>query len=218
MSLFIVLEGIDGCGKSTQVKILEETLAQRGLPVMVTRWQDSTYLKKLYIGDLIKRIQKGEVLLPPESRTFLLGADIANRVRGMILPWLEDGRVVIGDRYIYKIVAQGVARGLDKPWLRNLFGFAPEPDVKIMLDVPPRVALERITSYREVSFYEAGLDVLEGSDKASCFLRFQGRVRGEMLTMMNEEGGAIIQGELPLPEQSRLILDCVDEKLRALTA
>lgn len=214
MGLFIVIDGIDGCGKSTQVRSLNESLSQRGLPVSVSRWKDSTYIEKLYIGDLIKRIQKGSVVIPPQARTFLLGADISNRCETMIKPWLDEGRTVIGDRYIYKIIAQGIARGLDKNWLENLFSFAPEPDLKIMLDVPARIALERITSYREISFYEAGLDVEKGPDKESSFLDFQGRVREELLKLMKEEEGVVIKGELTLPEQSQMILKLADEKLK----
>lgn len=213
MGMFIVIDGIDGCGKSTQVKRLHESLARRGVPVAVSKWQDSSYIEKLYIGDLIKRIQDGSVVIPPEARTFLLGTDISYRLESMIRPWLDDGRVVIGDRYVYKIIAQGIARGLDKEWLLRIFAFAPEPDITIMLDVPPEVALKRITGYREVSFYEAGLDVLKGADRESSFLRFQGAVRRELLVLMKERGGTIIEGELPLDEQSRLILDHVEEAL-----
>ncbi len=213
MGMFIVIDGIDGCGKSTQVKRLHESLARRGVPVAVSKWQDSSYIEKLYIGDLIKRIQDGSVVIPPEARTFLLGTDISYRLESMIRPWLDDGRVVIGDRYVYKIIAQGIARGLDKEWLLRIFAFAPEPDITIMLDVPPEVALKRITGYREVSFYEAGLDVLKGADRKSSFLRFQGAVRRELLVLMKERGGTIIEGELPLDEQSRLILDHVEEAL-----
>jgi dTMP kinase len=213
MGTFIVIDGIDGCGKSTQVKHLQESLARRGVPVAVSKWQDSSYIEKLYIGDLIKRIQDGSVVIPPEARTFLLGTDISYRLESMIRPWLDEGRVVIGDRYVYKIIAQGIARGLDKEWLLKIFEFAPEPDITIMLDVPPEVALKRIIGYREVSFYEAGLDILKGADRGSSFLEFQSSVRRELLVLMKEQGGIIIEGELPLDEQSRLILDHVEEAL-----
>jgi len=214
MGFFIVIDGIDGCGKSTQVSLLKENLSQKGLPVNVSRWKDSSYIEKLYIGDLIKRIHQGSVIIPPEARTFLLGADISNRLETMIKPWLDKGKIVIGDRYIYKIIAQGIARGLDKRWLKTLFRFAPEPDLRILLDVPPQIALERIASYREISFYEAGLDVKRGSDKKSSFLDFQGKVREELLKLMKEEEGVVIEGQLPLPEQSRIILGYVEEKLK----
>lgn len=215
MGMFIVIDGIDGCGKSTQVKLLQEHLARRDIPVTVSRWQDSAYIEKLYIGDLLKRIQEGNVVIPPEARTFLLGTDISYRLESMIKPWLDEGKVVIGDRYIYKIIAQGIARGLDKKWLSEMFAFAPRPDCTILLDVPPAVALERITGYREVSFYEAGLDIFTDSDdRASSFLKFQSDVRRELLTLMHEEDGHVIEGGLPIEEQSRLITGYVEEALK----
>ncbi len=214
MGSFIVIDGIDGCGKSTQVTLLEKKLSQRGLVVNVSRWKDSLYIERLYIGDLIKRIHEGSVIIPPEARTFLLGADISNRLESMIKPWLEKGEIVIGDRYIYKIIAQGIARGLNKQWLKTVFKFAPEPDLKILLDVPPQIALKRITNYREISFYEAGLDVKRGTDKESSFIDFQGKVREELRKLMREEGGVIIDGRLPLLEQSKLIFHYVEEKLK----
>lgn len=216
--MFIVIDGIDGCGKSTQVKRLTESLAERGYAVAVSKWQDSSYIKKLYVGDLLKRIQEGSVRIPPESRTFLLGADIAYRLDRNIRPLLNEGRVVIGDRYIYKIIAQGIARGLRRSWLDGLFEFALEPDLKIMLDVPVEVALDRIVKSREISFYEAGLDVLEGSDRESAFLRFQSRVREEFLKLMREVQGFIVDGRLPLDEQSRLILEYVERMAVSLPA
>ncbi|MFZ5979858.1 MAG: dTMP kinase [Candidatus Zixiibacteriota bacterium] len=207
--MFIVIDGIDGCGKSTQVKLLYDNLVKRGLPVTVSKWQDSSYIQKLYIGDLIKRIQEGSVRIPPESRTFLLGADISYRLENMIKPSLEQGHIVIGDRYVYKIIAQGIARGLDKKWLQELFSFAPAPELVIMLDVPPEVSLERITSSREISYYEAGLDVLNISDKSAAYLEFQHRVRAEMLKLMEAVNGKVIDGGQSVKKQSQLIQDQV---------
>jgi dTMP kinase len=218
MGIFIVLDGIDGCGKSTQVNLLKRSLAERNLPVNVSRWQDSSYIEKLYIGDLIKRFQTGSVIIPPEARTFLLAADISNRLESMIKPALDEGSIVIGDRYVYKVIAQGIARGLDKKWLKNLFNFAAPPDLKILLDVPPQVAVERITSYREISFYEAGLDVIKGLEPKAAFLDFQSRVREELLKLMKEEKGIIIEGELPIQEQSQLILGFVEKALENKSA
>lgn len=216
--VFIVLDGIDGCGKSTQISLLTKALAAKGLPVNVSRWQDSAYIEKLYIGDLLKKFQTGSVIIPPEARTFLLAADISNRLESVIKPMLEAGSIVVGDRYIYKIIAQGIARGLDKKWLMNLFSFAIEPDLKILLDVPSTVAMERITSYRQISFYEAGLDVIKGCDATSAFLQFQDTVRAEILALMKEERGIIIHGQSSIEEQHRVILSHVERAIRTESA
>jgi dTMP kinase len=210
--MFIVIDGIDGCGKSTQVKLLADSLLQEGTPVSVTKWQDSSYIQQLYIGDLLKRIQAGNVKIPPPARTFLLGADISYRLETIIKPLLMKGDTVIGDRYVYKVIAQGIVRGLEKNWLTDLFKFAPEPELKIMLDVLPEVALRRISSTREVSFYEAGLDVLPGLDRESAYLKFQSQVRIELLKLMEETDGVVISGELPHDEQNREIMKRIKER------
>lgn len=208
--MFIVIDGIDGCGKSTQVKLLHQALLDRKLPATVSRWQDSSYIQKLYIGDLLKRIQEGSVRIPPESRTFLLSADISYRLQATIRPLLEKGQIVIGDRYIYKVIAQGIARGLEYDWLRSLFYFAPTPELVVMLDVPPEVSLKRIISTREISYYEAGLDVIDATDKEAAYLEFQSRVRSELLKLMKEVHGVVIDGLQSVEEQSRQILERVE--------
>jgi dTMP kinase len=213
--MFIVIDGIDGCGKSTQVRLLHDKLLDRGLPTTISKWQDSAYIQKLFIGDLIKRIQEGSVRIPPESRTFLLGADISYRLESLIKPLLEKGHIVIGDRYVYKVIAQGIARGLEKDWLQRLFSFAPVPDLVIMLDVPPGVSLRRITGSREISYYEAGLDVLNTNDKKAAYLEFQTKVRAEMLELMKAVGGIVIDGNLTVERQNQLILEQVLARTQA---
>lgn len=213
--MFIVIDGIDGCGKSTQVRLLHDKLLDRGLPTTISKWQDSAYIQKLFIGDLIKRIQEGSVRIPPESRTFLLGADISYRLESLIKPLLEKGHIVIGDRYVYKVIAQGIARGLEKEWLQRLFSFAPVPELVIMLDVPPGVSLRRITGSREISYYEAGLDVLNTTDKEAAYLEFQTQVRAEMLELMKDIGGIVIDGNLTVERQNQLILEQVLARTQA---
>ena len=215
--MFIVIDGIDGCGKSTQVKLLHKALRDRGLPAETSKWQDSSYIQKLYIGDLIKRIQEGSVRIPPESRTFLLSADISYRLENMIKPLLAKDHIVIGDRYIYKVIAQGIARGLASDWLHSLFFFAPVPELVVMLDVPPEVSLKRITSTREISYYEAGLDVINATDKEAAYLEFQTQVRSELLKLMKRVNGVVIDGMQSVEEQNRLILEQVLVEQNTLT-
>ena len=199
--MFIVIEGIDGCGKSTQVKMLTELYGRMGKQLVTSKWKDSEHVEKTFIGDLLKRFQDGTSKIPPEARTFLLAADISNRLESSIKPSLKKGLAVLGDRYIYKIVAQGVARGLKKSWLDNLFSFAIVPDVSIFLDVDPAVAADRICAYREISFYEAGMDVMMGADKKANFTEFQARVRKNLLGIADEIGALVLNASGP-PEAS----------------
>jgi len=210
--MFIVIDGIDGCGKSTQVKLLAELYQQRGTPLVTSKWKDSEYVEKLFIGDLLKRFQDGTVRIPPEARTFLLAADLSNRLEGAIKPALKQGLAVMGDRYIYKIVAQGIARGLSRTWLDNVFAFAIEPDIKIFLDIDPKIAAERIVAYREISFYEAGMDVLPGTERKQNFITFQTKVRANLLTIAEETGGLVLDAAAPPDVQHRKIVAYIDSR------
>ncbi|MGQ9604454.1 MAG: dTMP kinase [bacterium] len=211
--MFIVIDGIDGCGKTTQVKLLEERIKKLGKKVATSKWKDSAYVDRLFIGDLLKRFQDGTVRIPPEARTFLLAADISNRLESSIKPALTNGMVVIGDRYIYKVIAQGIARGLSKKWLDNLFSFAIEPDMKIFLDIDPEEAAKRITAYREISFYEAGMDVLDGDDRVCNFINFQRQVRENLLLLANQCNGIIIDASRAPQEQHQQISTIVEKKM-----
>jgi dTMP kinase len=208
--MFIVIDGIDGCGKSTQVKLLAGRLEEQGKSVVTSKWKDSAYVKNLYIGDLLKRFQDGTVRIPPEARTFLLAADISNRLEATIRPALKANRIVIGDRYIYKIVAQGIARGLGKTWLDGLFSFAPKPDLTILLDIDPQLAAERIMAYREISYYEAGMDVLPGDDRRANFVEFQRRVRDNLRSLGDHIGAFVLDAGRPIERQHEEIAGIVE--------
>lgn len=214
--MFVVIDGIDGCGKSTQVKMLTELYAKLGKTLVTSKWKDSAHVEKLFIGDLLKRFQDGTTKIPPEARTFLLAADISNRLESAIKPALGKGLTVLGDRYIYKIVAQGEARGLDKAWLDNLFAFAIAPDVKIFLDVDSAVAAERITAYREISFYEAGMDVMPGTDKKQNFIAFQARVRKNLLKIADQIGALVLDASGPPEAQHAKIVAEIEKSGGAL--
>lgn len=213
MGVFIVVDGIDGCGKSTQVKLLVEDMKKCGIKAMTTKWKDSSSIQDLFIGDIIKRIHDGEAIIPPEARTFLLGADISYRLESRIKQGLNNGFVVIGDRYIYKVIAQGVARGLELEWVRNLFKFAIEPDIKILIDVSSETACERITEHRNISFYEAGLDVNVGGDRKKSFIFFQNKVRKSLLDLAKSNNMVVVDGSKSIEEQHKEILGYVSKIL-----
>ncbi len=137
--LFIVLEGPDASGKSTQLKRLSAELSRRGIPVITTKEPGGT--------DLGKRLR--EILLDPRRRIeplaelFLLLADRHQHVRELIKPALEAGKTVISSRYTLSSLAyQGGGRGLPLELVRRLNDLATEglrPDYTFLLDLPPEV-------------------------------------------------------------------------------
>ncbi len=142
--MFISLEGIEGCGKTTQLEYLSSFLEDKGYPYVVTREPGGTA-----IGEKIRSL-----LLDPESKDLvpaaellLYMADRAQHIELLIKPQLADGKIVLCDRYFdATVVYQGFARGLDTKFICNLHRLLFEdlkPDITLLLDLPPRIGLER---------------------------------------------------------------------------
>lgn len=144
MGLFITFEGPEGCGKSTQARLLYERLHMRGYPVILTREPGGTR-----ISDMIRRIvldlQHTEIA--PTTETLLFSAARAQLVSQVIRPYLEQGGIVICDRYADSTYAyQGCGLGRDLNELRAVTEIATgglQPDITIYLDLSAQEGLER---------------------------------------------------------------------------
>jgi dTMP kinase len=137
-----VFEGIDGSGKSTQVKPLAENLRQKGLTAVLT--------SEPSLGPVGRRIRSLVKRLAPEEEMELFTEDRKDHVKSLILPALQVGNVVICDRYYYSSAAYQGARGLDPLLIININReFAPQPDITFFLDLTPETALTRITQGRQ---------------------------------------------------------------------
>lgn len=147
MGMFIVLEGIDGAGKSTQARLLAKWFEKRGYEVVLTKEPTDTPFGKL-IRKLVLIGGKEGIIdgarISHEAEALLFAADRAEHVHKLIKPALEQGKVVISDRYFYSSLAYQWARGLDLEWLVDLNRFAVRPDLVILLDLPVRESMNRI--------------------------------------------------------------------------
>jgi dTMP kinase len=139
---FVVLEGGDGCGKSTQAGILVARLQSLGREVVATREPGATAA-----GAGIRALVLGGGDLDPRAEALLIAADRAEHVAEVIRPALGRGAVVVSDRYVPSSLAyQGVARGLGVDEVARLSEWATgglEPDVVVVLDVDPAAAVAR---------------------------------------------------------------------------
>ena len=140
--VFVVLEGGDGCGKSTQVTRMVSRLGDLGREVVATREPGATEN-----GAAIRLLVLGGDHLDPRAEALLIAADRAEHVGEVIRPALERGAVVVSDRYIPSSLAyEGVARGLGVDEIARLSDWATgglAPDIVIVLDVPAREAAGR---------------------------------------------------------------------------
>ena len=145
--VFIVFEGIDGCGKTTQKDMLADFLSQKGYPVETTREPGGTLLGEL-IRELVLSPKYQEML--PLTETLLYLTDRAQHVGQKLLPALRTGRIVISERYIDSTIAyQGFGRGLDQAMLdqlNNLVTQGLKPNHTFLLDIPPEIARMRLIS------------------------------------------------------------------------
>jgi dTMP kinase len=137
MAPFIVIEGIDGCGKGTQAKLLLEHLKDMGKDVLLTAEPTKGPLGKMI------REHLSDPFLDDESLALLFAADRIEHLEKEVRPGLDSGKIVISDRYVYSSIAyQGQKVDLD--WVGDVNKYADRPDLAILLDVNPQLARRRM--------------------------------------------------------------------------
>jgi dTMP kinase len=140
---FIVFEGIDGAGKSTQIQLLKAHLEARGFPVAISREPTGgPWGRKLRQSAATGRLSPQE-----ELQTFIL--DRTEHVETLIAPSLAAGKIVILDRYYYSTIAYQGVRGMDPAALQlEMESRFPRPDRMFLLDLDPAESLHRIATLR----------------------------------------------------------------------
>lgn len=201
----IIVEGIDGSGKSTQIDLLQKWLRSRNLVTVFTEWNSSPIVKRT-----TKRA-KVEQMLTPMSFSLIHAADFASRVHAQILPALRAGAIVLADRYVYTAFARDAARGVNRDWLRRIYSFAVKPTLGLYFRVPLDVSIERITAGREqLKFYEAGQDMGFSSDPQESFRVFQSMLLDEYDEMTEEFGLISIDATQPIAVQQQMVRTYVE--------
>ncbi len=173
---FISIEGIDGCGKSTHVKLLMRWLRSHGRKVVITDEPTNDV-----IGRVIKRVLRGELKLPIAAEALLFAADRVQHISDVIEPALKAGKVVLNERYVYSSLAYQSARGLPMNWISSINKYVLRPDLGILVDVPAKIAFARIKSSRKLDEFERNP-------------RLQQRVRRNYLRIAKREGLKIVNG------------------------
>lgn len=198
---FITFEGCEGAGKSTQIRLLSQYLAERGKECVVTREPGGSAISEA-IRTVI--LDGKNTAMTDECEALLYAAARAQHLSDTVLPALEEGKTVLCDRYIFSSFAyQGYGRGLDMDFLRAVNSFALQghmPDITLFLDIPPRSAFER----------KHGADRNDRIEQAGE--AFHARVYQGYLRLAEEYPGQIVR------------VDCsgtkfeTNEKIRALLA
>lgn len=204
----IIVEGIDGSGKSTQLQLARRYLETKGYPTFFTVWNSA---------DLVKAITKKgkkKMTLTPLTFSLLHATDFAQRMVHQILPPLKAGMIVLADRYAYTAFARDVVRGCDRAWVRRAYEFAPKPDRAFYFNVPIDVSIARLLSGRaKIKDYEAGMDLNLARDHVESFRIFQTRILDEYQQIVTEHGLTQIDATATIGEQQQLVRELIDETL-----
>jgi dTMP kinase len=204
----IAVEGLDGSGKSTQVSLLRRWLELEGYKVFFTEWNSSTLVKRATSRG------KKRKLLTPTTFCMIHCTDFADRYERQILPLLRAGYIVLADRYIYTAYVRDAVRGIDREWVRRLYGFARPPDITLYFDVPLETALDRILGARpELKFHEAGMDLGLSDDPEESFRVFQGMIYREYGKVKEECNFTCIDATLPPEQQQQEVRDIINERI-----
>ncbi|MEP6963104.1 MAG: dTMP kinase [Acidobacteriota bacterium] len=194
----IVVEGIDGSGKSTQISLLAQWLRLRGYAVAFSEWNSSPLVRET------TRRGKKKAMFTPTTFSLIHATDFADRLERYITPLLKAGAVVCADRYAYTAFARDVVRGVDPAWVRNLYRFAPKPSLAFYFKVPLETALGRILGGRHaLKYYEAGMDLGLSRNIEESFRLFQGRILTEYESMIQEMGFHVIDATASIESQQR---------------
>jgi dTMP kinase len=212
--LFVVFEGGEGAGKSTQIELLAQHLRAAGREVLVTREPGATP-----VGERIRKLlldthsSEGAAMagLAPRAEALLYAADRAHHVDSVVRPALNRGVVVISDRYIDSSLAyQGAGRTLDSEevaWLSSWATGGLKPDLTVLLDIDPRIGLDRVAERG------AGHDRLEREA-----ISFHDRVRFAFLALAQAEHARylVLDATMPVEQLHDSVADRVDVLLPPL--
>ncbi len=143
--IFICVEGLDGCGKTTQAKLLVKKLKRLHDAVYTaepSRGQMGRFIKNHYLH----ADSRGSVV----AEALLFAADRVEHLKSEVLPALEKGKIVVSDRYVFSSLAYQGAAGLDLKWIEEVNKHAVRPDLAIFIDVDPKTVTGRLKRKKSV--------------------------------------------------------------------
>ena len=164
----IVIEGADGSGRSTQIKLLVDWLEAKGYATTQVGLKRSSLA-----SEELERAKNGNIL----NRTTLslfYATDFADQLENIIIPSLRAGFIVLADRYIYTLMARDLVRGLDDNWVHNLYSIALRPDAVFYLKLSPEKLIQRnFMKNHTLDYWESGMDLGLSKDMFDSFVQYQ---------------------------------------------
>jgi dTMP kinase len=176
----IVLEGTDGVGRSTQVKMLRNWLEEEGYAV-----SDTGLTRSELTAAGLEAAKSGHTL-GPITMSLFYAADFADRLENQIIPALQAGFVVLSDRYFYSVVARDSIRGISSTWSKQLYGIALKPDLILYMKASIPSLVTRLIHGRGLNYWESGMDLHLADNLYDSFVQYQGLILEQFDIMAKE--------------------------------
>lgn len=144
--VFICIEGLDASGKTTHAHRLVRNLQERGFDAVYTTEPSPGEIGRFIRKYVLQRKRR----VPSVVEALLFAVDRVDHIERKIKPALEEGKIVVSDRYVYSSLAYQGAAGLDLEWIEEINRLALPPDLAIFIDVPPEVVVKRIRRKKSV--------------------------------------------------------------------
>src|SRR5947208_6593197 len=204
----IVIEGMDGSGRSTQIALLQEWLESEGFAVQTSGLRRSNLVGR----DIDELLAKNAVTRLTLS--LMYATDFFDQVEHRILPALRAGTVVLADRFIFTLIARGVVRGINRDYISGLYAMALRPHLTFWLNVRPETAFAReFKKAQAISYWEAGRDMSLSHDLYWSFIRYQTMIQREFEVMAKRNSFIELDGEASVPAVNKQLRQKISESL-----
>jgi dTMP kinase len=204
----IVIEGMDGSGRSTQIALLQEWLESEGFAVQTSGLRRSNLVGR----DIDQLLAKNAVTRLTLS--LMYATDFFDQVEHRILPALRAGTVVLADRFIFTLIARGVVRGINRDYISGLYAMALRPHLTFWLNVRPETAFAReFKKAQAISYWEAGRDMSLSHDLYWSFIRYQTMIKREFEVMAKRHSFIELDGEASVSAVNKQLRQRIGERL-----
>jgi dTMP kinase len=204
----IVIEGMDGSGRSTQIAVLQEWLESEGFAVQTIGLRRSNLVGR----DIDELMAKNAVTRL--TLALMYATDFFDQIEHRILPALRSGTVVLADRYIFTLIGRGVVRGINREYMSGLYAMALRPHLTFWLNVRPETAFGReFRKAQAISYWEAGRDMSLSHDLYWSFIRYQTMIKREFEVMAKKHNFIELDGEASVPAVNKLLRQRIAEQL-----
>jgi dTMP kinase len=204
----IVIEGMDGSGRSTQIALLQEWLESEGFAVQTSGLRRSNLVGR----DIDELLAKNAVTRL--TLALMYATDFFDQVEHRVLPALRSGTVVLADRFIFTLIARGVVRGINRDYMSGLYAMALRPHLTFWLNVRPETAFGReFKKAQAISYWEAGRDMSLSHDLYWSFVRYQTMIKREFEVMAKRHNFIELDGEASVSTVNKQLRQRIADQL-----